>query len=448
VTYGYDPRQMLESASGPWGALGFTHDPAGNRASRSLTPAGGPASVDAYAYAADSNRLTAIANPLAGTRSYSHDDAGNTTAELRALPLPDAWAYAYDKAGRLASVAVDGSAQGAYLYNALGQQVSRTAWPGPLEAVTLSVHDLNGNRIAEHDGSGAVLREYIWLDGRPLAVIEGGQVFWLSWDHILRPVMATDATGTVVWAARYLPFGGIDQVSVDTGALTQNLRFPGQWFQAETGLHQNWMRDYDPTTGRYLQADPLGLVDGASVYGYARQSPGRNTDPRGEFVPIVIGIVVGAGSDLALQLSLNGGQIQCVDWLQVGIGGALGALSGGYASGAMKGLRGIHRLTRGGAVQKYRKAHNIAGRGTEVHHAVVPAKGVNGPSIRHHMMNLKPIPRGVHKRIHGTYGGMERYGAVRRHLYGMPDHVLGAEGSLAAGGLAELLDGNRCGCGN
>jgi uncharacterized protein RhaS with RHS repeats len=42
------------------------------------------------------------------------------------------------------------------------------------------------------------------------------------------------------------------------------------------------MRDYDPTTGRYLQADPLGLVAGASVYGYALQNPGRYTDPRGE----------------------------------------------------------------------------------------------------------------------------------------------------------------------
>ena len=59
-------------------------------------------------------------------------------------------------------------------------------------------------------------------------------------------------------------------------------RAKGQWFQSESGLHQNWMRDYDPTTGRYIQADPLGLVDGASVYGYARQNPGRYVDPRGE----------------------------------------------------------------------------------------------------------------------------------------------------------------------
>ncbi len=71
----------------------------------------------------------------------------------------------------------------------------------------------------------------------------------------------------------------------------------GQWFQAESGLHQNWMRDYDPTTGRYIQADPLGLVDGASVYGYAAQSPMRYTDPTGEFIPVgyVAAAVLGAG---------------------------------------------------------------------------------------------------------------------------------------------------------
>jgi len=61
-----------------------------------------------------------------------------------------------------------------------------------------------------------------------LAVVEGGQVYWLHWDQIMRPVMATDATGAMVWAASYLPFGGIDLVWIDTGVLTQNLRFPGQ----------------------------------------------------------------------------------------------------------------------------------------------------------------------------------------------------------------------------
>ncbi len=98
-------------------------------------------------------------------------------------------------------------------------------------------------------------------------------------DHIGRPVFATTASGAKAWEATSLPFGG---VHTSAGALPAT-RFPGQWFQSESGLHQNWMRDYDPTTGRYLEADPLGLVDGASVYGYVRGNPGRWIDPTGEY---------------------------------------------------------------------------------------------------------------------------------------------------------------------
>ena len=127
-------------------------------------------------------------------------------------------------------------------------------------------------------GSSSLLREYVWFDGKPVAVVEGGVVYFVRSDHIGRPVFATDGTGAKVWEATYLPFGGGHTSSGSPIAL----RFPGQWFQSESGLHQNWMRDYDPTTGRYIQADPLGLVDGASVYGYARQNPGRYVDPRGE----------------------------------------------------------------------------------------------------------------------------------------------------------------------
>ena len=107
--------------------------------------------------------------------------------------------------------------------------------------------------------------------------LPGALNFLVLWDHIGRPSFASTSAGTVVWRASYLPFGG---VHATTGAPISS-RFPGQWFQAEAGLHQNWMRDYDPTTGRYIEADPLGLIDGASVYGYTRQSPLRWIDPQG-----------------------------------------------------------------------------------------------------------------------------------------------------------------------
>jgi RHS repeat-associated protein len=72
-----------------------------------------------------------------------------------------------------------------------------------------------------------------------------------------------------------------------SGTRTQNLRLPGQYFQIETNLAYNHHRHYDPTTGRYTQPDPLGFVDGPSIYAYAGSSPFMVTDPSGLYVPRV-----------------------------------------------------------------------------------------------------------------------------------------------------------------
>lgn len=109
-------------------------------------------------------------------------------------------------------------------------------------------------------------------------------------DQIGRSAFATNAAGTKVWTAGCSPFGGI---TTSTGTPAA-MRFPGQRYQAATGLYQNWMRDYDPTTWRYLQADPLGLVDGASVYGYAREVRGGGWI-RGGVIPLLVGALIGVG---------------------------------------------------------------------------------------------------------------------------------------------------------
>ncbi len=174
------------------------------------------------------------------------------------------YGYTYNAANRMASFALNGVVQAEYVYNAFGQQVIRRL--PQTGAVIHAVHDADGNRIAEYAydtlaGTSALLREYIWMDGEAVAVVENDTVYYIRSDHIGRPVFATDGAGVQVWTANYLPFGGV---------------------YASSGLHQNWMRDYDPTLGRYIQGDPLGLIDGASVYGYARQSPGVYSDFTGE----------------------------------------------------------------------------------------------------------------------------------------------------------------------
>jgi RHS repeat-associated protein len=180
--------------------------------------------------------------------------------------------------------------QASYKYDAMGRQAIRTL-TSPTAITIHSVFDSEGRRIAEYNqATGVLIREYVWMGWDPIAVIEGGVVSFVRADHIGRPVFATNVSGVKVWTATYNPFGG---VYVSTGSLP-TARFPGQWFQSESGLHQNWMRDYDPTTGRYLQADPLGLVDGASVYGYVKGNPGRWVDPRGE---ALAGAIVGGIAD-------------------------------------------------------------------------------------------------------------------------------------------------------
>lgn len=89
----------------------------------------------------------------------------------------------------------------------------------------------------------------------------------------------TDASGTVLWAADYKPFG---EVNLTTNDITNNLRFPGQYYDEETGLHQNWNRDYSPAVGNYIEADPVGINRGKNhLYVYVKNSPIMKSDPTG-----------------------------------------------------------------------------------------------------------------------------------------------------------------------
>ena len=88
----------------------------------------------------------------------------------------------------------------------------------------------------------------------------------------------TDRTGTVVWAADYKPFG---EATVTVSTITNNLRFPGQYYDAETGLNYNYFRDYNPVIGRYVEGDPIGLWAGISLYSYVDNNPVNLVDPFG-----------------------------------------------------------------------------------------------------------------------------------------------------------------------
>ena len=82
---------------------------------------------------------------------------------------------------------------------------------------------------------------------------------WLHTDHLGTPILATTKEGQVSWKAIAESFGSTQIIGQD---IEVNLRFPGQYFDAETGTHYNFHRDYRPNAGRYLQGDPIGLEGG------------------------------------------------------------------------------------------------------------------------------------------------------------------------------------------
>jgi RHS repeat-associated protein len=109
-------------------------------------------------------------------------------------------------------------------------------------------------------------------------------IYYVHNDHLGTPQILTDDNQQVVWKANYKPFGEavVDEDPDGDGELVEfNIRLPGQYYDKETGLHYNYYRDYDPTLGRYIQSDPIGLAGGLNTYGYVGGNPIRYTDPLG-----------------------------------------------------------------------------------------------------------------------------------------------------------------------
>ena len=112
--------------------------------------------------------------------------------------------------------------------------------------------------------TGGTATDYVYLNGRPIAMLTGTTFTYLHGDNLGRPQKATSASQAIVWSASYFPFG--ENVST-SGSFVMNLRFAGQYYDAETGFSHNGFRDYVPALGRYLETDPIGIWAGIPTSG-------------------------------------------------------------------------------------------------------------------------------------------------------------------------------------
>jgi RHS repeat-associated protein len=247
-------------------------------------------------------------HPLLGARRYS----GNTLAAAggvafgydrqgrmvsRREPDQRVWNYTWDSHDRLIAVTAPDGSRWAYRYDPLGRRIAKQRLVPSATGVPVIAEQVeftwSGGVLVEqvHTDATGTTRTTTWEhhpgDDRPILQIERAGAAQSAVDHefyaivtglLGTPTELVDTRGTVVWQGKSSLWG--KPMPAAPGAVTTPLRFPGQYADAETGLHYNVYRYYDPALGRYLSQDPLGLGPAPNPVSYV-ENPYTMSDALG-----------------------------------------------------------------------------------------------------------------------------------------------------------------------
>ncbi|MEE3936626.1 RHS repeat-associated core domain-containing protein [Pseudomonas viridiflava] len=218
-------------------------------------------------------------------QEYTYDAWGNLIEKRSGLAK---WqTFTYDCENRLVRAETMLNSQlhstGTYQYDSLGRRVAKQS-----QAKGKTEHKRflwQGLRMLREESPGQSSL-YVYEPGSyaPLARVDqregdsGNKVYYFHTDQIGTPLEMTDIDGQIVWQATYKAWGSLEALTVSE--VEQNLRFQGQYFDEETGLHYNTFRYYDPEVGRFITQDPIGLLGSVNLYSYA-SSPNNWIDPLG-----------------------------------------------------------------------------------------------------------------------------------------------------------------------
>ncbi|MCU7878857.1 MAG: RHS domain-containing protein [Candidatus Thiodiazotropha sp. (ex Lucinoma borealis)] len=262
--YVYDAAGRLCQADTATGQKQYRYDALGNRLSKpsaSLTQVSAQPPTSKVSNTGKKNRLGQVT--ALGERRWEYNVAGRPVRFYRGERLV-----------------------AAYRYNHKGERIRKTVYSNdPEQAPEITyylyyLYDLQQRLSAEADEDGDIIRQYLYLGRTPYAMLEDGVTYSIQSDHLGTPHTVTDERSRLKWQAEYDPFG---RATVKTQRIGFNLRRPGQYEDTESGLYDNYLRSYDPDSGRYLEPDPLGNLDGMNRYAYVGNRPLERTDPLGLF---------------------------------------------------------------------------------------------------------------------------------------------------------------------
>ncbi len=265
--YHYDSNDQLTQVDGAVKEA-FSFDPAGNL----LQNNDGQAGYD------QGNRLSFHAD-----RHFSYDKRGNLIEEKRGKNQSLNANYQYNGWNQLVSVEKDGF-KTHYRYDALGRRTSKVVTHLKSKQQKKTSFCWNGDALwseINHTPKGTQSQHYLFEPNsfRPLALIKDDEIHHYHLDHLGTPQEITNELGEIVWQAQYKAYGQLAGFA-DKPGISNPLRFQGQYFDGETGLHYNRHRYYDPSVGRFTNQDPVGLLGGNNCYRYAPNPTGW-VDPLG-----------------------------------------------------------------------------------------------------------------------------------------------------------------------
>ncbi|GAB2197565.1 RHS repeat-associated core domain-containing protein [Sessilibacter sp. MAH4] len=205
-----------------------------------------------------------------GDRHFTYDSRGNLIKEARGKNGKLVTSFTYNAQNQLIEIDNCGT-KTRYQYDALGRRIKK------ISADTETQFLWNGDVLLSETqyGKNAEQKEllnakiYVFEPNsfKPLAQIQNKEIYHYHLDHLGTPQELTANDGSIVWSAQYKTYGNLALKTVET--IENNIRFQGQYFDQETGLHYNRHRYYNPNTGQFTQQDPVGLLGGLNNYQYA-----------------------------------------------------------------------------------------------------------------------------------------------------------------------------------